>query len=583
MAIPAASEYDERNRIEGRRDNLKIRTILIALAVLVVVVIGGLFIAISSVDINSYKGLIAEEAEKATGRKLVIAGDADLSISLTPSISVSSVSFANAPWGSRPEMAKLKNVSVEVALMPLISGDLQVNRLVLSGLDLLIETNGKGRGNWLFDAPEKPTEAGEGGGSGGAATLPTVKLVVLEDILVTYRDGKTGESHQIKVARLEARADNAAAPLDFTLEAALNNQPIKASGRLGALAAISDTSEPWPMQVKLSAGGAEIGLKGTINNPMAAEGMSLDLSLGGQSLSTLSDLAGATLPKLGPYAVAGKLVGSPQDLKIEGLALKMGGSDIGGSLRVRLGGKVPRIDANLKSGKLDVADFSAGEKPKAAAKAAPAASGEKKKRVFPTDPLPLDGLAAVNANITVTLSKLLASGMVLEDMALNAKLEGGKADLSLKKAKLSGGALSGAVSLDGRKGKSGLIAKVKVAKLDIGRLLKEMKVTDLLTAKMDAGVDLKRRGSSVRQIMAGLNGKLTATSIKGRIGSKYVDLLAADLLTNFVPGGPDKKDTEFNCLVVGFDNQKGHRHQHGAAVRHRPHGHHRRRQDQSQG
>ena len=66
------------------------------------------------------------------------------------------------------------------------------------------------------------------------------------------------------------------------------------------------------------AGGAEIGLKGTINNPMAAEGMSLDLSLGGQSLSTLSDLAGATLPKLGPYAVAGKLVGSPQDLKIEG-------------------------------------------------------------------------------------------------------------------------------------------------------------------------------------------------------------------------------------------------------------------------
>ncbi len=533
---------------------MNIRNIAIGVIALLVIVIGGVFVAISMVDVNAYRGEIAEAAEQATGRKLVIAGEADLSVSLSPSISVSDVTFANAPWGSRTELAKLKDVSVEVALMPLISGDIQVKRLVLSGLDVLLETNDKGVGNWVFEG----AEPGSGDADAGeAGDLPTVNLIVLNDINLTYRDGQSGATTKVAIARLEGRADSASSPLAFSLDAAYNSQPIKASGRLGPLAELADPDDPWPLNVKLAAGGADISVDGTIAKPMAADGLALKFSVNGKDLATLKGLAGAELPNLGPYTIAGNLSGNPDNLGVKGLTAKIGGSDVGGDVRVRMAGGSPSIEAQLKSTLLNVDDFTGGAKESAPAAKQETAAKDGKKRVFSADPLPLEGLSAVNADVSVAVGKLMASGLVLEDIGLGAKLKGGKADITLEKAKLSDGGLTGMVSVDGRKGNSGVAAKLNVAKVDIGRLLKEMEITDLLVAKLDAAVDVAGKGDSVRAIMAGLNGTMQAASNNGSVGSKYIDLLAADLLTSLVPGGPDTNDTKFKCLVTAFDIKKG--------------------------
>ena len=102
--------------------------------VVVIVAAGVAGIAIlSQMDFNQYKGLIAEEAKKATGRDLVIAGDLNLEISLTPAIAVDGVSFSNATWGSRPDMVTIKRFAAEVSLLPLLSGQVVVNRLLVEG------------------------------------------------------------------------------------------------------------------------------------------------------------------------------------------------------------------------------------------------------------------------------------------------------------------------------------------------------------------------------------------------------------------------------------------------------------------
>jgi len=535
------------------------RNIFIAIAVILVVIIGGGVILISSVDVNEYKGLIAEEAEKATGRKLTITGDADLSISLSPAISVSGVTFANAPWGTRPEMIKLDSFAAEVALMPLIFGNVEVKRLVLSGLDVLLETDKTGKGNWVFAKPEsskaKDTDAGSGAGEEGGGALPTVNLVELRDIKLTWRDGQTGAVEQVNVARFEARADSATSPLDFSLEAALGGNGITADGRVGPLAQLASPSSPWPLKVNLAAGGAKISLDGTIAKPMTAQGLNLKLSVQGQDVATLSPWAGAPLPKMGPYSVNATLQGGPQDIVLKGLALKMGGSDIGGDVRVRLGGHKPDIVATLAAKVLNVADFGQNEKPatSAPAKSEPAKEGEQK-RVLPADPLPLDGLSAVNAKVDIAIAKLMAAGMVVEGIDLSAVIKGGKADIALRKAALSGGAISANLALDGRAGKSGLAADFKVKKLALGKLLKEMKVTDILDADVNASGKVSGKGASVRAIMAGLNGNIEAVSQNGTIANEYIELLAADLLKKMVS---DSKVTKMNCFVTSFAIKKG--------------------------
>src|SRR5262245_66589301 len=118
------------------------------LAGLVVVVVCGAIIVVKSIDFNQYRSMIADQVKQATGRDLKIAGDLKVGISLTPTVAVDDVSFANAAWGSRPSMATVKRFEAEMELLPMISGDIRVKRVVLKGADILLETDAKGQGNW---------------------------------------------------------------------------------------------------------------------------------------------------------------------------------------------------------------------------------------------------------------------------------------------------------------------------------------------------------------------------------------------------------------------------------------------------
>ena len=84
---------------------MKIKWILTGLLALVVAVVVAGVAVLSTMEFEELRGVIEAEAEKATGRKLTIAGDIDLEISLSPAIAVEDVRFANAEWGSRPAMA----------------------------------------------------------------------------------------------------------------------------------------------------------------------------------------------------------------------------------------------------------------------------------------------------------------------------------------------------------------------------------------------------------------------------------------------------------------------------------------------
>ena len=216
---------------------LKIFSVLFVL--LVGVVVAGVAI-LSSMDFNEYKGLIAEEAKKFTGRDLTIDGDLKLEISLNPAIAVEGVTFANASWGSRPEMMKLKRMAAEVSLMPLFSGTLVVDRLVLEGLDLLAETDKKGRGNWEFQAAKPATPSADAPAeSSGPGVLPVVKKIRIRDVNITYRDGKTGKATKLALDSLDLSAQSADSPLNIAVAGSLNGVPYKASGQLGAIATLA--------------------------------------------------------------------------------------------------------------------------------------------------------------------------------------------------------------------------------------------------------------------------------------------------------------------------------------------------------
>jgi uncharacterized protein involved in outer membrane biogenesis len=132
---------------------LRWKIILGVLAGIILACLLVIIVVVSTYNYNKFKPMITNIAKKYTGRKLTMAGDIKVKISLSPTLQVNNVSFQNAPWSSHQEMIHAKQIEVQLALIPLIRGNINVKRLALINPDLIIEVNKSGKTNLEFDLP----------------------------------------------------------------------------------------------------------------------------------------------------------------------------------------------------------------------------------------------------------------------------------------------------------------------------------------------------------------------------------------------------------------------------------------------
>jgi len=150
--------------------------------------------------------MLGEQVKAATGRDFRMNGA--LSIRLLPSIAVvaNDVALGNADWGSRLSMVTMRRAAFEVALRPLLEGQIQVLSVVVEGVDALFETDKRGRGNWLLAPPEMPKQGVEP--AARAASAPQIGLdhLLVSAALFTYRDGRSGVARTAAIDKLDVRA-----------------------------------------------------------------------------------------------------------------------------------------------------------------------------------------------------------------------------------------------------------------------------------------------------------------------------------------------------------------------------------------
>jgi uncharacterized protein involved in outer membrane biogenesis len=152
------------------------------------VLIAGVVVALMTVDVSQYKGVIQDQAKAATGREVTI-GDIKLSLSLSPAIVVTDVKVANAPWGSRPQMLTAKSLEAQTQLVPLLFGTVNISGLKLVDPDVILETDAQGKGNWEFTPATQQTTAAPG----DSPDVPPLNIsgVAVEGLKLAYRDGQT--------------------------------------------------------------------------------------------------------------------------------------------------------------------------------------------------------------------------------------------------------------------------------------------------------------------------------------------------------------------------------------------------------
>lgn len=277
----------------------------------------GVLYGLTFLDINSYRTEIASLAEEQTGRTLELAGPLEVGFSLTPTIVARDVRFGNASWGSDSTMFTADRVAIRLSLSSLLSGNIGVTRLDVRGATVLLETGSGGKGNWVLKGV-----AAEGTPSGTEAQTSTAGLprVVLEDVHVTYKSGRRGDSTEVDLTRadIEPRGDGVA----IGLFGDVDSNPASASALI-----IGDERAFRISNLKLAYGEVELtgtlkGNRGIGNSPITIDG---DLSATDIDLGALGGAAQDDAVQVGlfsktplPFSVLSVLNGEV-DVAIENL------------------------------------------------------------------------------------------------------------------------------------------------------------------------------------------------------------------------------------------------------------------------
>ena len=546
------------------------KIISILFVVLVGLCVAGVAVLVS-LDLNDYKGTIAEKAKEATGRDLAISGNISVAWSLSPTLRVEGVTFSNADWGSRKAMLKLDVLEAQVSILPLLSGQIRVPHVLVKGLDVIAETDAKGKGNWEMAPttakPAEPEEAKEG----GAPTIPVVEELVVENVKATYKDGVSGQTIEAVVDSLTATSESTSSPVAIALKASVNGAPITLDGTVGAPAALM-ANESYSVKLKATALQVVAALDGAIKHPMDAKGIDIGLKADIADLAATLKAASVIVPDLAKQAegmaptaiaLAAKAKDTADGYALNGISLTIGDSDVGGDAAIALSGERPKATATLASKLLDLNALAglAGGGENAAAPAAEAKKGDGK--VFSADPLPLEALKSADADIGFKGARIiLPGGAEVADLDVKATLADGRFRTELKSMKIGGGNLGGGVELDGASAPASFDVDLVGKGIVLGDVLKQMDMKDALQgAATDLTVSLKGKGASVRELMAGLNGAIIVDTGEGKLNNKTIDTVGGDVFSNVFgalnPFSEKKEYSVLKCAAVKVDIADG--------------------------
>lgn len=531
----------------------KVIKILAGLFVVIMILV---VVIISTIDVNEYKTDLVQLVEEATGRKLVIDGEIGFAISLIPTVVIEDVKFANASWGSKPDMLSLDKFEVQVSLIPLLSGNIQVNRVILLAPEILLETDKQGAGNWIFKTAVADKKSATDNQSESITTadskLPGIVIneVQIENARVTYKDGVTGKETKLVVDKLVTESNSFDEPFSLFANIIYDEIPVQIEGTMGALDQLV-ANDKYPLNIKISVSEASIELQGDIAKPLAGKGLELALSFNIASLSKLSKLAGNELPGIGPVSLNGTLSDGDNSYSLKSVKMQAGKTDLSGDLTVNLSGKRPALSAILNADMIDLFELSGGD--------AKPAKKTKNARVFSSDPLPLESMQSLNAEITITAKQIQTSSLVLKDTKTGLTLKNGNLIIKPLTALVAGGRMQGFFGLDASGKAAVLDTDISIKGLEPSQLPDlDAKVTG---AKTDVSIKVKGSGNSVSNIMAGLNGKFLVKVGKGVIKDTGSNIASADILTKsfsmLTPSTTSDDSAQLECGVANFDIKDG--------------------------
>jgi uncharacterized protein involved in outer membrane biogenesis len=264
------------------------RKLILVLAIVCLVAVAALVLL--ATNLNSYlqdnREWVAEQAQSVLGRSLEF-GEAGISLRGGIGVRVADLRIGDDPAFSKEDFVRADAVDVRVALMPLLTGNVEVTRIVLRAptITVIQTTKGLNLDSLGGDQAEKePATAEEQAGG-----LPDFLIAVVDitDGTLRYIDKTAKPAAEQAIRKLDFRASNASrSGVDFDVRAAVmgaESQNVRIEGR------VVDLEDP-KVEFELTSDAFELPADGE----EAAPGVLRNLVVAGK----------LSLPNSGPKVVA---------------------------------------------------------------------------------------------------------------------------------------------------------------------------------------------------------------------------------------------------------------------------------------
>ena len=170
-------------------------------------------------DNDHKKSWISAGIQYLTGRELVIGEIVNLEIDSRITLIAADVALNNAAWSEHPRMGHVKEIKVDLELLPLLGGLAEFS-VHLKEPDLLLEINQEGERNWQFYPEKRKTE-------GDMRLYP--RYIHIENGRLRYNHAISGKSEELVLSRFQL--STLGQKSELTLDGRYNEIPMQLNTR----------------------------------------------------------------------------------------------------------------------------------------------------------------------------------------------------------------------------------------------------------------------------------------------------------------------------------------------------------------
>ncbi len=502
-------------------------------------------------DLSRYQTRLTEQIRKVTGRELAARVPLAVKIGRYPAMVAEGVTLTNAPWGSRPDLARVRKLTLFLDPVALLLGEVKIGRIVLEGADLLVERNEVGDTN--LDMLPPPDGSGPHPGENRSLRLrtspafPWINTIEVKDSVLTIADGGGRPPVVLEIAT-------------GTLRSSAPNQPLQIEGRLGApqasqftLTGTAGTFDGWmrglPGNIDLQGtlGEGKISIKGGVG----IKGTSVQIASEGPDVAVFGPYIHLAVPHGGPYALNAKAATQRNGFKVEVTSLKVGNSDVSGEALFRTDRKgTPTITVNADFNRLDVSELRSAAPPAVPAGSAPPVQP----RLVPALPFSANWLGRSALSVTVRLGEVTGLGNKMQNGSVT--LVSNESRFAFRAAATVGGGSAGfdlVYDPTGRIGQATLTASAN--RVSLGELTTLLGFDiGLRDAVGDIDLRLRGGGRTARDALNSASGSIDIAIGKGQWPRDQLANWPAE--TQRLLGGSDA-GIPFTCIAGRFDVSGG--------------------------